>query len=44
MSAIKKNEPDFSFRAEGYLHKNLWTVRPGETVDWGDVQVHIFKH
>ena len=44
VSAINKNEPNFSFRAVGYLHKNFWTVRPGETVDSGDVQVQIFKH
>ena len=43
VSAIKKNEPNFSFRGEGYLHKNRWSVKPGETVDWGDVQVQIYR-
>jgi RNA polymerase sigma factor (sigma-70 family) len=44
VSAIKKNEPNFSFRGEGYLHKNQWTIKPGEAVDWGDVQVQIYRH
>ena len=43
VSAIKKNEPNFSFRSEGYLYKNQWTIKPGETVDWGDVQVQIYR-
>jgi RNA polymerase sigma factor (sigma-70 family) len=43
VSAIKKNEPNFSFRGEGYLHKNQWTIKPGEAVDWGDVQVQIYR-
>jgi hypothetical protein len=43
VSAIKKNERNFSLRGEGYLHKNWWTVEPGETVDWGDVQVQIYR-
>ena len=43
VSAIKKNESNFSFRDEGYLHKTRWTVKPGETQDWGDVQVKSFR-
>ena len=43
VSAINKNDRNFSFRAVGYLHKNWWTVKPGETVDWGDVQVQIYR-
>ncbi len=43
VSAIKKNEPNFSFRAEGYLHKNWWTVKSGETQDWGDLQVQTYR-
>jgi RNA polymerase sigma factor (sigma-70 family) len=43
VSAIKKNERNFSLRGEGYLHKNWWTIKPGETVDWGDVQVQIYR-
>ncbi|MHB1561005.1 MAG: sigma factor-like helix-turn-helix DNA-binding protein [Isosphaeraceae bacterium] len=31
--------PNYSDQAEGYLSKNEWTVKPGETIDWGDVQV-----
>ncbi len=38
VEVIKPNERNYSFRAEGYLHKNQWTVKPGETIDWGDVQ------
>jgi RNA polymerase sigma factor (sigma-70 family) len=43
VSVMKKNEPNSTFRAEGCLHKNQWTVKPGETVDWGDVQVQIYR-
>ncbi len=39
LEVIKPNEKNYSFRAEGYLYKNHWTVKPGETIDWGDVQV-----
>ena len=38
LDAIKNNETNYSLRSEGYLHKNRWTVKPGETQDWGDVQ------
>lgn len=30
---------NYSDQAEGYLSKNEWTIKPGETIDWGDVQV-----
>ncbi len=39
LEVIKPNEKNYSFRAEGSLYKNHWTVKPGETIDWGDVQV-----
>jgi RNA polymerase sigma factor (sigma-70 family) len=40
---MKKNEPNFTFRAEGYLHKAWWTVKSGETQDWGDVPVQSYR-
>jgi RNA polymerase sigma factor (sigma-70 family) len=43
VTALKKNEPNFSFRDEGYLHKNQWTIKSGETLDWGDVQVQTYR-
>ncbi len=43
VEVLKKYEPNFSFRAEGYLHKNQWTVKSGETEDWGDVQVQGYR-
>jgi hypothetical protein len=43
VEAIKKNEMNQSFRAEGYLQKTRWTVKPGETQDWGDVQVQPYR-
>ena len=38
----KKDEPNFSRRTEGYLHKNWWTVKLGEVQNWGDVQVKSY--
>ncbi len=35
LEAIKPNEKNYSFRAEGYVHKNRWTVKPGEIVRLG---------
>ena len=35
----QKYERNYSLRAEGHLHKNQWSLKPGETIDWGDVQV-----
>ena len=43
VNVMKKNEPNFSFLAEGYLHKTWWTIKSGETQDWGDVQVQSFR-
>jgi RNA polymerase sigma factor (sigma-70 family) len=43
VEAIKKNEMNQSFRAEGYLQKTRWTVKTGETQDWGDVQVKAYR-
>jgi hypothetical protein len=39
----KKNEMNYSLRAEGYLHKTHWTIKPGEVLDWGDVQVQAYR-
>ena len=38
LDAIKKNEMNYSLRSEGFLHKSRWTIKAGETQDWGDVQ------
>jgi hypothetical protein len=43
IEAIKKGELNFSLRAEGYLHRNWWTIKPGEAIDWGDVQVKPYR-
>ena len=43
LQVIKKGEMNYSLRAEGYLHKSDWTVKPGEIQDWGDVQVKVFR-
>jgi hypothetical protein len=43
VEAIKNNEMNYSLRAEGYLHKNQWTIKPGETLDWGDVQATPYR-
>ncbi len=43
VAVIKKQfVRNYSLRTEGYLHKNEWTIKPGETVDWGDVQVEPY--
>ncbi len=39
LEAIKPNERNYSLRAEGYLHSPHWTLNPGETQAWGDIQV-----
>jgi RNA polymerase sigma factor (sigma-70 family) len=39
IEAIKRGERNYSFRAEGYVHRNHWRIKPGESLDWGDVQV-----
>ncbi len=43
IEVVKKNEPNGSLRAEGYLHKHSWTIKPGESLDWGDVQARAFR-
>jgi RNA polymerase sigma factor (sigma-70 family) len=44
VEVIKKRfEMNYSERAEGYLHKAHWTVKPGEVLDWGDVQVQAYR-
>ncbi len=43
VEVIKRGEINYSLRAEGYLHQNGWTIRPGETLDWGDVQVKPYR-
>jgi hypothetical protein len=43
LQVVKKNETNYSLRAEGYLRKNQWTVKPGEVQDWGDVQVKTYR-
>jgi hypothetical protein len=43
LQVIKKNEMNYSLRAEGYLKTNQWTVKPGEVQDWGDVQVKTYR-
>jgi len=39
VEAIKNNTTNYSDRFLGHIHKSHWTVKPGETEDWGDVQV-----
>ncbi len=42
VEAIKKGEMNYSLRAEGYLHAYSWTIKPGEVLDWGDVQAKAY--
>jgi hypothetical protein len=42
VEAIKKGEMNYSLRAEGYLHGFHWTIKPGEVLDWGDVQARPY--
>ncbi|MFI5456245.1 MAG: sigma-70 family RNA polymerase sigma factor [Isosphaerales bacterium] len=39
VEAINNNTTNYSDRFLGHIHKSRWTVKPGETHDWGDVQV-----
>ncbi len=39
---VKKNEKDSSDQPEWPLHKDRWTVKPGEVQDWGDVRVPTY--
>jgi len=39
LQAIKPHERNYSLRGEGHLHRPQWTVNPGETQTWGDIQV-----
>ena len=43
VEVINKNEKNYSFRAEGYLHQNGWTIKAGQVLDWGDVQVQAYR-
>jgi hypothetical protein len=42
VNAIKNNSPNYSDRFLGSIGKRRWTVKPGESQDWGDVQVNKF--
>ena len=43
LDAIKKNEMNYSLRSEGYLKASRWTIKAGETQDWGDVQAKRYR-
>jgi RNA polymerase sigma factor (sigma-70 family) len=43
VEVVKWGEINFSLRAEGYLHKTRWTLKPGEVQDWGDVQAKSYR-
>ncbi len=43
IEAIKRGEKNYSFRAEGYVHRRQWKIKPGESLDWGDVQVKPYR-
>jgi len=34
---------NYSLRMEGHLHQPQWTVKPGETQVWGDIQVKKYR-
>ncbi len=34
---------NYSLRMEGHLHQPQWTVKPGETQAWGDIQVKKYR-
>ncbi len=39
VAAIRKGAKDDEHRYEGNVHSDLWTLKPGEMRDWGDVRV-----
>jgi RNA polymerase sigma factor (sigma-70 family) len=43
VDAIKNNTTNYSDRFLGSIGKNRWTVKPGESQDWGDVQATRFS-
>jgi hypothetical protein len=42
IQVIKRGERNYSLRTEGYLHRMEWTLKPGEALDWGDVQAKLY--
>jgi len=42
VEAVKTNTTNYSDRFLGRIYKPRWTVKPGETQDWGDVQVKAY--
>jgi hypothetical protein len=43
IQVIKRGEMNDSLRTEGYLHRTEWTIKPGESLDWRDVQVKPYR-
>lgn len=39
---VQVNKPDPQRSTEGYLRAPEWTVKPGESQDWGDVRVQAY--
>jgi RNA polymerase sigma factor (sigma-70 family) len=39
VAVIRKGAKDYEQRYEGNVHGDLWTLKPGEVRDWGDVRV-----
>jgi hypothetical protein len=39
LAVLKRGEKDEQHRYEGSLHGDLWTLKPGEVQDWGDIRV-----
>jgi RNA polymerase sigma factor (sigma-70 family) len=43
VDAIKNNTTNYSERFLGSIGKGRWTIMPGETQNWGDVQVKKYR-
>ncbi len=37
-AVLRRHERDERRRYEGILHSGEWTIKPGESIDWGDVR------
>ncbi len=38
LAVLRRHERDERRRYEGNLHRDEWTIKPGEVIDWGDVR------
>jgi hypothetical protein len=43
VEAIKNNTTNYSDRFLGSIGKGRWTIKPGESQNWGDVQLKKYR-